>query len=120
LFETSDEVLAICLLDKIQQTESVMQKLIKMQFDRIVQHKPMTFTEPGTKMVTGVSTDKSLQNRVSQEFAIMLTNYKKEGHHEKFRDLFFILEELDKVAEAFDCLNNVSTTDDLKKALTLL
>ena len=52
-----------------------------------------------------------------QEFSGLLGTYKKDGLHNKYKDQFFILEELDKVAEAFDQLNNVSKAEDFQRAM---
>lgn len=58
--------------------------------------------------------------RVAVEFQMMLQNYKKEGLQSTYKELFFIIDELDKIAQAFEFLNNLNETADLEKALTLL
>jgi hypothetical protein len=37
-----------------------------------------------------------------QDYSKIIMSYKKDGLHNKYADLFGTLEELDKVAEAFD------------------
>jgi 5'-deoxynucleotidase YfbR-like HD superfamily hydrolase len=78
----------------------------------------LTYTEPGIKEVTLERIERSESMRVSQEYSKLLANYKQ--INSDFKELIFVLEELDKVAEAFELMGKLKGPDDLRKALSLM
>jgi hypothetical protein len=89
----------------------VLEKLVDIQLQRVQTHKPLTYTEPGIKEVANQAIDKVMCMRVCQEFDGLLKTYKKMKLDGQFKEIFFVLGELDKVAELYEFIARQQTNE---------
>ena len=114
LLANNDPEMSIILLDKIEEHRKVLEMMITMQFNSINRSKQLPFVSADNSVASNVTfTVDNRQNlqskRVLRDFKSLISSYKKEGICQRFGNLFFILEELDCVVEAFDSLTDTGS-----------
>ena len=114
-----DRETRIILLDKILEAKLVLQTLIQLQWSQIEQVKPLNFVSP-TYSLDQHSTQNRLfdqqqqqmgdVNRVAIRYKALLDDYRKKGHSNTYSHLFYVIEQLDRLEEAFEPISRQAVT----------
>jgi len=110
MIRDTDKTLCVPLLDKIKERKAVLETLILISEDHLEKTKPQIFCSADASIEhpqrsSGNEYMHENKQRVLIEFRHFFEQYRKEGLEREHGELFYVLRQLDVVAQAFEFLS---------------